>query len=166
MKERIKALGGLNETGIFRLAPDAAECDHIKEKMNSGGTWIDEECDVNVIANLLKVWFRDLPNPILNQVSPSVIELNQTADKVRDCMKEFPELEKALLMWLWDFCVEIQAKSDKNKMTVQNLGIVIGPNLFNTDQFQNPMKAMEFSGKVVTFFQKGVEWRKSLAGEN
>ena len=107
-------------------------------------------------------------------------------------MDKFPELERALLMWLWDFCVEIQSKSSVNKMTVQvkkklrsflstfnlqkkgffcsfffveNLGIVIGPNLFNTEAFQNPMKAMEFSGKVVTYFQKGVEWRMSL-GEN
>lgn len=167
IKEKIKALGGLDEMGIFRLAPDAGECDHIKSKMNSGGDWIDEKTDVNVFANLLKVWFRDLPRPILNQVSPGVIELNQTADKVRDSMDKFPELEKALLMWLWDFCVEIQSKSNVNKMSVQNLGIVIGPNLFNTDQFQNPMKAMEFSGKVVTYFQKGVEWRMSLqSGEN
>ena len=46
------------EKGIFRLAPDAGECDHIKSKMNSGGAWIDEKTDVNVFANLLKVWFR------------------------------------------------------------------------------------------------------------
>lgn len=162
MKNRILQLNGLNEKGIFRLAPDAGECDWIKGKMNTGNEWANENCDVNVVANLLKVWFRDLPNPLLNTVHCGVIELNQTLEKVRDCMVKFPELEKALLLWLWDFCVEIQDNSAINKMTVQNLGIVIGPNLFNTEEFQNPMKAMEFSGKVVTFFQKGVEWRKSL----
>lgn len=166
MKNRIIDLGGLSETGIFRIAPDSAECEWIKEKMNTGSDWFSQDCDVNVIANLLKVWFRDLPNPILNIVPNSVIELNQTADKVAAAMDKFPPLEKGLLLWLWDFCVEVQGFSAENKMTIQNLGIVIGPNLFNTEQFQNPMKAMEFSGKVVTFFQKGVEWRKSLKASN
>jgi len=162
LKGKIKDLGGLQEKGIFRLAPDAAECARIKNMINSGEEWNKERTDVNVFANLLKVWFRDLPKPLLNIVKPEVIERNQTMEGVRKAMEQFPPLEKSLLMWLWDFCVEISNQSDTNKMTVTNLGIVIGPNLFNTTSFDNPMKAMDFSGKVVTFFQKGIEWRKSL----
>lgn len=166
MKSRLKKLGGLEVTGIFRLAPDAGESNRIKEVMNNGGQWLEMEYDVNVLANLLKIWFRDLPKPLLNCVDPSVIERNQTVETVCVAIKQFPEPQQSLLIWLWDFCVEIAEHEAKNKMGIQNLGIVIGPNLFNTLSFENPMKAMDFSGKVVTFFQKGVEWRKQVQRES
>jgi len=162
LKQRLLDLGGLQEKGIFRLAPDANECSQIKDKMNQGDEWIDLQVDVNVIANLLKVWFRDLPCPLLNCVETRVIEMNQTVEGVSKSVSQFEEPFQSLLLWLWDFCVEIAEQSQVNKMGIQNLGIVIGPNLFNTQNFDNPMKAMDFSGKVVTYFQKGIEWRRGM----
>jgi len=160
LKQRLLDLGGLEEKGIFRLAPDANECKQIKNYINEGTEWQEMDVDVNVIANLLKVWFRDLPIPLLNCVESRVIEMNQEVSKVAASVATFPEPFQSLLMWLWDFCVDIAENSQVNKMGIQNLGIVIGPNLFNTQNFDNPMKAMDFSGKVVTYFQKGIEWRK------
>jgi len=162
LKQRLLDLGGLQEKGIFRLAPDANECSQIKDKINQGDEWIDLQVDVNVIANLLKVWFRDLPIPLLNCVESRVIEMNQTVEGVSKSVSQFEEPFQSLLLWLWDFCVEIAEHSQVNKMGIQNLGIVIGPNLFNTQNFDNPMKAMDFSGKVVTYFQKGIEWRRGM----
>jgi len=162
MKQRLIELDGFQETGIFRLAPDASECNRIKAMMNSGQDWMEEDVDVNVMANLIKVWFRELPKPILNIVPSRIIEMNQTQDKVAACLVEFPDVYASLLEWLWDFCVEVADHSGVNKMPKHNLAIVIGPNLFNTDSFDNPMKAMDFSGKVVTFFEKGISWRQSL----
>lgn len=159
-KSRLKDLGGMDEKGIFRLAPDANECQLVKDLINQGDEWQTQEVDVNVIANLLKVWFRDLPTPLLNCVPAGVIEMSQTVEKVSKSVEQFEEPFQSLLLWLWDFCVEIDANSQVNKMGIQNLGIVIGPNLFNTSNFDNPMKAMDFSGKVVTYFQKGIEWRR------
>jgi len=162
LKSRLFDLKGLHEKGIFRLAPDANECKELKNMINSGKDWVDKQVDVNVIANLLKVWFRDLPVPLLNCVPGQVIEMNQSVDKVAKSTANFEEPFRTLLLWLWDFCVEIAANSKENKMGIQNLGIVIGPNLFNTNSFDNPMKAMDFSGKVVTYFQRGIEWRQSI----
>lgn len=162
MKKKLIELDGLQETGIFRLAPDAAECARIKELMNTGGEWMHQIEDVNIVANLIKVWYRELPKPILNSVKPRVIEMNQTEDSVAEAVHQFDPISRDLMLWLWDFCVEVSDHKDVNKMSIQNLGIVIGPNLFNTMSFDNPMKAMDFSGKVVTFFQKGISWRKNL----
>lgn len=165
LKQRLLDLGGLDEKGIFRLAPDANECAQIKNYINEGTEWQGIDVDVNVIANLIKVWFRDLPIPLLNCVGAGVIEMSQTVEKVERSMKEFSEPFRSLLLWLWDFCVDISGNSAVNKMGIQNLGIVIGPNLFNTQNFDNPMKAMDFSGKVVTYFQRGIEWRRDLRGK-
>merc|ERR1739838_1170756 len=108
--------------------------------------------------------FRELPVPILNQVKTVVIEKSQTCEDVQKVVtKEFPEPAQSILIWLWDLCVEVAEHQATNKMTPQNLAIVIGPNLFNTTSFQNPMAAMTFSGKVVVFFQRGIEWRIGIA---
>ena len=116
--------------------------------------------DVNVFANLIKVWFRDLPNPILNCVDPTMIELAQTEDEVKKVVNNFPEPQKSIFMWLCDMCVDCAKFESKNKMGANNLAIVIGPNLFNTDNFENPMKAMTFSGKVVQFFKLAIQNRQ------
>lgn len=165
MKERLKDLKGLEEQGIFRLAPDAEECKKIQSMMNKGSDWLNTPCDVNVIANLIKIWFRELPEPILNTVDPAVIELSQTEEKVKKSLQKFSEINSTLLCWLWDFCCELVVFEKKSKMNVQNLGIVMSPNLFNTDHIENPMKAMEFSRKVTTYFQKGVTWRQKVLKE-
>jgi len=162
MKERLLDLKGLKEVGIFRLAPDQGECKEIQSMMNRGSDWLNKPCDVNVIANLIKIWFRELPEPILNTVKPAVIELSQTEEAVAKALNQFSELNSTLLEWLWDFCVQLSENSKENKMNVQNLGIVMSPNLFNTNHIENPMKAMEFSRKVTTFFQKGVALRQKI----
>jgi len=164
LRELIKKHGGYKLVGIFRLAPDGGANDELKQMINAGEKWktTKNAKDVNICANLLKIWFRELPRPILNQVAQGVIENSQTVKEVGEKVAKFPEPAQSILVWLWDLCVEVAAHSATNKMTPQNLAIVIGPNLFNTQSIQNPMAAMTFSGKVVVFFQKGIEWRKGL----
>jgi len=166
LKKQIKAQKGYQQVGLFRLAPDANSNDQLKTIINQGNSnWINHEYakDVNVCANLLKIWFRELPVPILNQVKNGCIEKSQSCDDVQKVVtNEFPEPAQSILIWLWDLCVEVAEQKGQNKMTPQNLAIVIGPNLFNTLTIINPMAAMTFSGKVVVFFQRGIEWRMEV----
>ena len=46
-------MGGLEQTGIFRLAPDEFEASIVKKQLNAGT--FNECTDVNCIANLIKV---------------------------------------------------------------------------------------------------------------
>lgn len=167
LKELIKKHGGFQQVGIFRLAPDGHLNDDLKKRIDTGDKkWKENEnaSNINVCANLLKIWFRELPTPILNQVPNALIEKSQDVKAVATAVQnEFAEPTQSLLLWLWDLCVEVAAYKSENKMTPQNLAIVIGPNLFNTKTFQNPMAAMTFSGKVVVFFQRGIEWRQEVA---
>jgi len=160
LKAALKNNDGYKQVGIFRLAPEAKDNDTAKELINKLGTTKDVTMDdVNVTANLIKVWFRELPQPLLSCVKTEIIERAQAVAGVAKVMVDFPEPNRSILLWLWDLCVEVSAHKDVNKMGPQNLAIVIGPNLFNTDSIQNPMAAMTFSTKVVTFFQRGIEWR-------
>lgn len=76
LKDEMIKYNGLNTVGIFRLAPDAEECAFTKKEINSG-RWLthrrQEHPDPNVFANLLKVWFRELPESLLNSVPQAQI---------------------------------------------------------------------------------------------
>lgn len=61
-----------SQEGLFRIAADADECVHVKKNLNSDNFTSCE--DIHCISNLLKVWFRDLPKAILDQIDPSFIE--------------------------------------------------------------------------------------------
>lgn len=165
LKKLLKNLGGYDVVGIFRLAPEGKNNEMIKGKINRGEEWEEKINDENLCANLLKVWFRELPTPIMNEVEQSLIAQSQDVETVAKAVEKFPEPSQSILLWLWDMCVEVAEHVETNKMGAQNLAIVIGPNLFNTDSFANPMLAMTFSGKVVTFFQRGIEWRQKLKGQ-
>lgn len=53
MKRYLLAHGGAQQEGIFRLAPDKAECQSVKQTINEGNF---AGCsDVHIIANLIKV---------------------------------------------------------------------------------------------------------------
>lgn len=162
LKESLIEMGGYQVVGIFRLAPRGKNNIIVKDLINCGGDWKSQVDSVNICANLIKVWFRDLPVPILNQIEKRVIEKSQDVASVAKATELFPEPARSILFWLWDLCVEVAKHENVNKMGAKNLAIVIGPNLFDLEAFENPMLAMTFSGKVVTFCERGIEWRQSL----
>ena len=53
MKRELLANGGREVEGIFRLAPDKDDCAFVKKQINEGE--FNGGCDVNVLANLIKV---------------------------------------------------------------------------------------------------------------
>ena len=57
--------GGIDIVGIFRLAPDKDDCNWAKQQINEGEFAAVD--DVNIVANLIKVFFRELPVSLLDQ---------------------------------------------------------------------------------------------------
>jgi RhoGAP domain len=66
MRECLERNDAFHEEGIFRLAGDAEEILRLKNLMNRKK--FDASDDINTIANLIKIWFRDLPVPLLNHI--------------------------------------------------------------------------------------------------
>ena len=57
--DALKRCGGLEEEGIFRLAPDASKSDALREALNTDGealARLSAEDDAHVLANLIKIW--------------------------------------------------------------------------------------------------------------
>jgi len=149
MKNIVLDNGGIKNEGIFRLAGEQTEIARIKDLMNRKLFDYNTK-DVNTIANLIKIWFRDLPVPILNALPDNSI---MNCSDVNECIANYqnlPEPQKSLLGWLLDFLAVVASNSEVNKMTAQNLAIVIAPNLYDIST-PNPMEGLILSQKCAQF---------------
>jgi len=149
MKRFLVENNGTQVEGIFRLAGEQTEIQRIKGLMNQKQFDFKTK-DINAVASLIKVWFRDLPVPILNALPPDCI---MNFSDARDCVEAYntlPEPQKTLLTWLLDFLTVVATQSDINKMTSQNLAIVVAPNLYDISS-PAPMEGLILSQKCAQF---------------
>ncbi|KAF9958440.1 hypothetical protein BGZ72_000359 [Mortierella alpina] len=90
--------------------------------------------DPNDIATLLKLYLRELPNPLL---PPALLEQFQSllsTDKhichtLRGILIRLPRPSYVVLSYLCHHLSKIASHSDRTKMTVSNLGVVFAPTL-------------------------------------
>lgn len=158
MKNEMLNRGALETTGIFRLAPERSACARAKEQINHGTF---EGCDdVNIMANLIKVWFRDLPEKLLNAAPPSAIDHTARVGEAgaQEFVDKMREPEKSVLLWLLDMMADIVLAKRKTRMDARNMAIVLAPNLYQpTDE--EPMAAMARMSKVVQSMHTLLKWR-------
>merc|ERR1711972_1298629 len=120
--------------GIFRVAPNATDCKRIEEELNDGKLqqieW--EQVGASLIANLIKIWFRLLPIPVLQNIESGKLEKVQSSQSVEDAesvvMDEMVEPQRSYFLWLIDLCIDITAHEPTNKMSTKNMAVVVAPN--------------------------------------
>jgi len=155
MRDIIIQKGGINTEGIFRLAGEQTEIKRIKEQMNKKA-FDNHTNDINAIATLLKVWFRELPVPILNALPQESIMGFQDANDCVSAYQSLPEPNKTLLDWLLELMKMVVRNSSVNKMTAQNLAIVVAPNLYDINT-PNPMEGLFLSQKCAAFLNHVIQ---------
>jgi len=149
MKNCILKNNGVSVEGIFRLAGEQTEIRRIKDLINKKQFDFHTR-DVNTIASLLKIWYRDLPVPILNALPQDQMMHWQDAGECLAAYQKLTEPQKTLLDWLMELLVIISQNSTVNKMTSQNLAIVVAPNLYDIST-PNPMEGLILSQKCAQF---------------
>ncbi|GAM26524.1 hypothetical protein SAMD00019534_096990, partial [Acytostelium subglobosum LB1] len=148
MKRSLIEYGGLEQEGLFRLAGEQTEIRKMKELMNKNE--FSSSNDINTVASLIKIWYRELPSPILNSVPTEKIFHCGDVDECVEAVNRLPEMQKNLLDWLMDLLIQVASYSRINKMTPQNLAIVVAPNLYDVST-SNPMEGLVLSQKCVQF---------------
>eukprot|EP00727_Mastigamoeba_balamuthi_P008464 m51a1_g424 hypothetical protein (419) ;mRNA; f:24241-26339 len=139
---------GLEQEGVFRLAGDQNILKETKRAMNSGNMTMPD--DVNLVATLIKIWYRELPEPVLNALSGEKIFYSSEVQDCVDSVATLPEAKRALLDWLLDLLLLVAENRRVNKMTAQNLAIVVAPNLYEATT-PDPMEGLVMSQKAVQF---------------
>lgn len=132
LKER-----ALDVEGLFRLSGSQIQIDKYKAEFNSGvSVDLSKELDVHTISGLLKLYFRDMAEPLLTfkLYDPLISALNEKdrnkrAKLMHRLVYSLPKERKATLKYLVEFLRLVVDHADVNKMAIHNIATVFAPNL-------------------------------------
>ncbi|RMZ91604.1 hypothetical protein DV736_g1166, partial [Chaetothyriales sp. CBS 134916] len=138
--EYLRAKNAANEEGLFRLSGSNLVIRTLKDRFNTEGDVdllnSDEYYDVHAVASLFKTYLRELPSTLLTRELHleflAVLELDDKQNKVNTfntLVHRLPDVNYALLRVMSEYLLEVVQNSDRNKMTVKNVGIVFSPTL-------------------------------------
>ncbi|KAK3578376.1 hypothetical protein CHS0354_025470 [Potamilus streckersoni] len=127
---------GLLCEGIYRISGVKSKVQHLKECYNRGEPVYLEEHEPNIVASLLKLFLRDLPEPVLtNALMPKFEEAStiksekKRVESFHKLINELPVCNRLLLSWMIVHMTHVIEKQRENKMTLQNVSIVLSPTM-------------------------------------
>lgn len=148
---------GLNEEGIFRLPGQDNLVKQLRDAFDAGERpSFDRDTDVHTVASLLKLYLRDLPEPVVpwSQYEGFLLcgqLMNADEAKAQqELMKQLsilPQDNYSLLSYICRFLHEIQLNCAVNKMSVDNLATVIGVNLIRS-KVEDPAVIMKGAPQI------------------
>lgn len=127
----------LKADGIYRACGNLSTVQKLRYEINQdqyGGLWREE--DVHVLTGLLKMFFREMPEPLFpcdrfESLMKFIAIKNKDAklDAFRRLVHDLPENNYQTLKFILRHLLRITEFSAENRMSVQNLAIVFGPTL-------------------------------------
>mmetsp|Transcript_15035 Transcript_15035/g.29557 ORF Transcript_15035/g.29557 Transcript_15035/m.29557 type:complete len:227 (-) Transcript_15035:115-795(-) len=164
----LRCKNALQLEGIFRVSANDDECISLQNQLNrtvsspSSAQQILELCnDVHCASTLIKRWFRELPVPVLSAIMGDIQTSLGQVD-VGKLIFQLPEPQQSLVLWFLDMCIEVNSYEAQNLMSIQNISLVMSPNLAPLNQ-NDPVEALTLSGKVQSFIQYAIQWRAAQA---
>lgn len=135
---------GLDEEGILRVPGVVAKIQTLKQEIEthfySSPGLVDQAlkaASVNDAAALVKQFLRELPVPLLtNEYMDAFFQIDSITDKT-DQIKVLkllilllPDVHRDTLEVLFDFLIRVINLECQNRMSLQNVAMIIAPNLF------------------------------------
>ncbi|XP_044077907.1 active breakpoint cluster region-related protein isoform X1 [Siniperca chuatsi] len=135
---------GIDEVGIYRISGVATDIQALKTAFDTNTKDILmmlSDMDINAIAGTLKLYFRELPEPLLtDRLYPAFMEgiaLSDPAAK-ENCMmhllRSLPDPNLMTFLTLLEHLKRVAEKEPINKMSLHNLGTVFGPTLLRPSE--------------------------------
>ncbi|KAJ8663823.1 hypothetical protein O0I10_000097 [Lichtheimia ornata] len=145
---------GMDKEGLFRKSPASEELSRVKKAFNRGEKVDLTQHDINVAASLLKVFLKELPDPLIpSQLCTDLGKLPEPETCPDDVLKRVKEslqqeynnrpYQRNLLVYLVRFLVRVVQHADKNRMTAHNIAVVFAPNLIHDGSDSNAMSGSQ-----------------------
>uniref|UniRef100_A0A1B6CIK0 Rho-GAP domain-containing protein n=1 Tax=Clastoptera arizonana TaxID=38151 RepID=A0A1B6CIK0_9HEMI len=131
---------GMDEEGLFRIAGGASKVRRMKLSLDANCMTLETALDYrdpHVVASVLKSYLRQMPEPLmtyaLHDEWMSAARVGTTNDARLQAlwavMQKLPQNNLDNLRYLIKFLALLSKNQETNKMTPQNIAIVIAPNL-------------------------------------
>lgn len=135
---------GMEEVGIYRVSGVATDIQALKAAFDTNNKDVSlmmSEMDVNAIAGTLKLYFRELPEPLFtDELYPNFaggIALSDSVAK-ESCMLNLllslPEPNLVTFLFILDHLKRVAENESINKMSLHNLATVFGPTLLRPSE--------------------------------
>ncbi|XP_078228385.1 active breakpoint cluster region-related protein isoform X1 [Callithrix jacchus] len=138
---------GIEEVGIYRISGVATDIQALKAVFDANNKDILlmlSDMDINAIAGTLKLYFRELPEPLLTDrlylAFMEGIALSDPAAK-ENCMmhllRSLPDPNLITFLFLLEHLKRVAEKEPINKMSLHNLATVFGPTLLRPSEVES-----------------------------
>ncbi|XP_052823234.1 SLIT-ROBO Rho GTPase-activating protein 1-like isoform X2 [Octopus bimaculoides] len=136
---RVINLHGIHHQGIFRVSGSQVEINEFKSSFEKGeDPLIDmvDASDINSVAGVLKLYFRELREPLFPlHLFDELINCTRVEDpnvrieKIKELITTLPRSIFIVMRYLFAFLNHLSEYSDENMMDPYNLAICFGPTL-------------------------------------
>ncbi|KAG8215039.1 Rho GTPase activation protein [Butyriboletus roseoflavus] len=133
---------GQYSQGIYRISGMARKVNLLKERLDKDMESVDLDSeewtsDINNVTSVLKLWLRELPDPLLTLnlhqgfIDAARIENDRLRQiRLHERVNDLPDPNYATLKYFMGHLHKISQCEAENSMSIQNLAIVFGPTLF------------------------------------
>uniref|UniRef100_A0A670KJU7 Active breakpoint cluster region-related protein n=1 Tax=Podarcis muralis TaxID=64176 RepID=A0A670KJU7_PODMU len=138
---------GIDEVGIYRISGVATDIQALKAAFDANSKDILmmlSDMDINAIAGTLKLYFRELPEPLLtDRLYPAFMEGIALSDPTakENCMmhllRSLPDPNLITFLFLLEHLKRVAEKEPINKMSLHNLATVFGPTLLRPSEVES-----------------------------
>ncbi|KAL3869272.1 hypothetical protein ACJMK2_041975 [Sinanodonta woodiana] len=153
---------GLDVVGIYRLCGSARRKAQLREIFERNALVVDlspeNVSDIHVITGVLKDYLRELPEPLftnaLYQMLLDALSVRLPSDpdgsaklmlSILECL---PKANQETMATILNHLRKVASNSDKNKMTLDNLAVCLGPVLLCPSPTSSDNAALEFKKHI------------------
>ncbi|KAF8517885.1 RhoGAP-domain-containing protein [Hysterangium stoloniferum] len=133
---------GMRSKGIYRISGTHSKIQKLKEKLDRDVDSVDLNStewtsDINNVTSVLKLWLRELPEPLLTHslhqgfIEAAKLEVPRMRHiRLHERVNDLPDANYATLKYFLGHLHKISVQEADNQMTIFNLAVVFGPTLF------------------------------------
>ncbi|XP_020595095.1 rho GTPase-activating protein 2-like, partial [Phalaenopsis equestris] len=149
MQQRLCSQGGLKAEGIFRINPENEQEKEARQQLSKLGV-LPDGIDVHCLASLIKAWFRELPEGVMDSLSPGQVLQCETEEDYSELVKLLPPTQNALLNWAVELMADVVEEENSNKMNARNIAMVFAPNM---TQLLDPLTSLIHAVQVMNLLK-------------
>lgn len=145
----------IEQEGLFRIPGNQNAISDKKAKYNEGENQDLTDCDVHLLGGVLKVYFRELAEPIFPyNVTEKLVEGSKLDDdesvkkNMAAALAMMPRANYVTIGYMMKFLKKVSLKHSTNKMDPTNLAIVFAPSFLRSPPGKDQLSAMSSVSKI------------------